>query len=255
LVLAIVATLAGLGVLAAAGIRQARHRAVVRRRRSTRRQRQNPGGLAIGLLAVVLGLAISSSSVGDIAQSPSPPGAAFAPVTQLIGSKVVSVVPPAAPQGETFQRVASPITPSRLRIPAIGVDTSIGAVGLRANGSMDVPDNLWTSSWLGSGPRPGQAGNAVIAGHRGIGSPALFSHLENLRPGDRIYVSDAAGNELIYVVTRVASLDLSTSTQLAVFGPVSGPHLVLITCFGRYIPSARTYDHRLVVFSTLLPLI
>jgi LPXTG-site transpeptidase (sortase) family protein len=253
LVLAIIATLAGLVVLAQAGIGQSRNPASVGQRRS--RRRKNPGGLAIGLLALVLNLVTSSSSVGESAPSPSPPWAVSASVTQLIGSTVVSVVPPAAPPGETFQRVAGPITPSRVRIPAIGVDTAIAAVGLRADGSMDVPDNLWTSSWLRNGPQPGQAGNAVIAGHRGIGSPALFSHLENLQPGDRIYVSDVAGNELIYEVTRVASLDLSRSTQVAVFGPTSGQHLVLITCFGRYIPSARTYDHRLVAFSKLLPLI
>jgi hypothetical protein len=28
---------------------------------------------------------------------------------------------------------------------------------------------------------------------------------------------------------------------------------VLITCFGKYSSSTRTYDHRLVVFSRLLP--
>jgi LPXTG-site transpeptidase (sortase) family protein len=120
---------------------------------------------------------------------------------------------------------------------------------------MDVPDNLWTSSWWAPGPRPGEAGNAVIAGHRGVGSPALFSHLENLQAGDRIYVSDGAGNELVYVVTRVASLDLSGSTRIAVFAPTPAQQLVLITCFGSYIASARTYDHRLVVFSKPLPLV
>jgi LPXTG-site transpeptidase (sortase) family protein len=255
LVLAIVAMLAGLGVVALAGIGQRRNRASAGQRRSRRRRRQDPGGLAIGLLAVVLSLTISLSSLGELAPNPSPPGAALTPVTQLIGTKMVLVVPPASPQAETFHHVAGPITPSRLSIPSIGVDTSIDTVGLRADGSMDAPDNLWTSSWLASSPRPGQAGNAVIAGHRGIGSPALFSHLENLRAGDRIYVSDPAGNELIYVVTSVASLDLSMSTQIAVFGPSSGHHLVLITCFGRYIASARTYDHRIVVFSKLLPLI
>jgi hypothetical protein len=56
-------------------------------------------------------------------------------------------------------------------------------------------------------------------------------------------------------VTHVASLDLSMSTQIAVFRLTSTQQLVLITCFGSYIPSARTYDHRLVVFSRLLPLI
>jgi LPXTG-site transpeptidase (sortase) family protein len=172
----------------------------------------------------------------------------------MIGSKVVSMKAPVAPKGKSFHQVAGPITPSRLRIPSIGVNAWIGAVGLLSDGSMDVPDNLWTSSWLADGPRPGQAGNAVIAGHRGVGTAALFSHLEKVQPGDRIYVSDAAGNELIYVVTRVASLDLSASTQVAVFGSTTAQQLVLITCFGRYMDAARTYDHRLVVFSRPLPL-
>jgi LPXTG-site transpeptidase (sortase) family protein len=154
---------------------------------------------------------------------------------------------------ETFNRVSGPITPSRLRIPTIGVDAWVGAVGLRSDGSMDVPNNLWTSSWLATGPKPGQPGNAVIAAHRGVGSPALFSHLENVRPGDLIYVSDAAGNEIAYSVTAVVSLDLSVSSQREVFAPATAQQLVLITCFGRYISSARTYDHRLVVVGQPLP--
>ena len=209
------------------------------------------------MLAVGLSLVLASLSVGELASLPpaqSATVAGVAPGTQLIGSKVVAVEPPAAPTAETFKQVAGPITPSRLRIPSIGVDAWIGAVGLRSDGSMDVPNNLWTSSWLATGPRPGQPGNAVIAGHRGVGSPALFSHLEGVQPGDRIYVSDAAGDEVIYVVTRVASLDLSTSSQVAVFGSSTVPQLVLITCFGQYINSARTYDHRLVVFGRPLAL-
>ena len=93
----------------------------------------------------------------------------------------------------------------------------------------------------------------MIAGHRGVGSPALFSHLENVRAGDKIYVSDAKGNELVYVVTGMASFDLNASAQAAVFGPTTSQQLVLITCFGRYSNSTGTYDHRLVVYSRLLP--
>ena len=118
---------------------------------------------------------------------------------------------------------------------------------------MGVPNNLWISAWLSSSARPGQPGNAVIAGHRGIGTPGLFGHLENLRPGDRIHVSDASHGELVYEVTRVASLDLSADTQIQVFGPTTQQQLVLVTCFGRYSSTTRTYDHRLVVFSRLLP--
>jgi len=255
LVLALLAVVvAGLGLLGLAGIGLGRGRAGVGGRRSRRSQGQNPRAVAIGLLAAVLSLAVSSFSVGELASYTSTRVVALAPGTQLIGTKVVSVTPPAAPERQSFYRVAGPITPTRLRIPSIGVDSSVGAVGLLADGSMDVPGNLWTSSWLAVGPRPGEPGNAVIAGHRGVGSPALFSHLEDVRPGDRIYVSDGVGNELIYVVTGVASLDLSASTQVAVFKPASNEQLVLITCFGQYTPRSRTYDHRLVVFSVPLPL-
>src|SRR4029077_3848702 len=237
LALTILALIAGLGMLVATcgGLR--RHR---------------PGFLAVVLLAIPLSLAPTSLSVGELAAQPS---VALAPGTQLIGSKAVSVVPPARPAAETFHRVTGAIIPSRLRIPAIGVDAAVDAAGLRTDGSMDVPDNLWTSSWWAAGPRPGQAGNAVIAGHRGVGTPALFSHLEDVKPGDWIYISDGAGNELIYVVTRVASLDLSTSTRIAVFEKGQTRERVLITCCGDYVGGAVPYDHGLgVVEKPLLPI-
>jgi LPXTG-site transpeptidase (sortase) family protein len=118
---------------------------------------------------------------------------------------------------------------------------------------MDVPDNLWTTAWLSSGGRPGQPGASVIAGHRGIGTPAVFSHLENVRPRDRIYLSDATGGELVYEVTAVVSVDLSPTTQIDVFGPTTTQRLVLITCFGKYSSKTGTYHRRLVVVTRLLP--
>jgi LPXTG-site transpeptidase (sortase) family protein len=118
---------------------------------------------------------------------------------------------------------------------------------------MDVPDNLWTTAWLAGSALPGMPGSSVIAGHRGIGTPAIFSHLENVRPGDRIFISDTAGGQLIYEVTHVVSLDLSAATQVDVFGPTAQPQLVLITCFGKYSDGTGTYDHPWVVFGRLLP--
>ena len=90
-------------------------------------------------------------------------------------------------------------------------------------------------------------------GHGAAATVALSATDCVVRPGDRINVSDAGGGELLYQVTRVASLDLSMATQLQVFGPTGQQQLVLITCFGQYSRSTRTYDHRLVVFSRLLP--
>ncbi|HSS60120.1 MAG TPA: sortase [Candidatus Limnocylindrales bacterium] len=245
------ALVAGLSLLYAAGVLGWRTRTRFGRRRSRARRYPDLRILAAGLAAGLVSISVAATPSSEPAPRKSLPGVASLPAgTQLIGAKSVGVAPPPAPPAEAFRTVSGPITPSRLRIPAIGVDAWIGAVGLRSDGSMDVPDNLWTASWLDGSPRPGQAGNAVIAGHRGVGSPALFSHLESLRPGDKIYVSDAAGNQVVFVVSGVASMDLSPSTQLAVFGPTSTRELVLITCFGRYIPSTRTYDHRLVVVAS-----
>lgn len=180
------------------------------------------------------------------------------PAVEVIANKVVTVVPPPSPPAavsvaESFHAVTGAITPALLRIPSISVNARVGAVGLRGDGSMNVPDNLWTTSWLASGPRPGEAGKSVIAGHRGIGTPALFSHLEDVSPGDRVYVSDATGGQITYEVTAVSVLDLSSATVLAVFGPTTDHDLVLITCIGRYSPGTSTYDHRLVVTARELP--
>jgi LPXTG-site transpeptidase (sortase) family protein len=262
LLVTVLTVVAGLGVLVLGRIGW-RRGSRFGQRRSRSRRRLTPGRWTLSLVAMALSLGIASMSLGEL--GPSAPAASTStsaapatvadvpPGTQLIGNTVVTTTAPAPPQAEIFNRVSGPITPSRLRIPTIGVDAWVGAVGLRSDGSMDVPNNLWTSSWLATGPKPGQPGNAVIAAHRGVGSPALFSHLENLQPGDRIYVSDAAGNEIAYSVTAVVSLDLSLSSQREVFAPETAQQLVLITCFGRYIPSARTYDHRLVVVGQPLP--
>jgi LPXTG-site transpeptidase (sortase) family protein len=171
----------------------------------------------------------------------------------LIGNKVVTVAKPGPPRAESFHPATGPIWPTRLRIPSIGVDAQVVAVGLLSDGLMDVPDNLWTTAWLSIGARPGQPGPSVIAGHRGIGIPGVFGHLENVRPGDRIFVSDAAGAELVYEVTVVASVGLNASAEVDVFGPTTAQQLVLITCFGKYSNTTHTDDHRLIVVSRLLP--
>ena len=251
--LAVLGVIAGIGGLAIAA------RDIGRTRVRFRQRRRRPafGALPVMLCFVVCAFAVSPS-MAPATRSASPNLAADAgpaPAgTELIGTTVVSEAKPAPPPvEETFHFATGAITPSRLRIPSIGVDASIATVGLLRDGSMGVPDNLWVSGWLTSSARPGQAGSAVIAGHRGIGTPALFSHLENVRPGDRVRVSDATRGELVYEVTRVASLDLSAESQIQVFGRTSQQQLVLVTCFGQYLRASRTYDHRLVVFSRLLP--
>jgi LPXTG-site transpeptidase (sortase) family protein len=254
--------LIALGLLAlAAGLAVA----IVGRRRRHLRFRQRQSRSALGAMPALIGIVVCAFATGqfvpaqNILSTASTTTAATSVVADEVGARAglvgpanVAQVAPAIPVAMTFHAAAGAITPSRLRIPSIGVDAAVAGVGLMPDGSMGVPGDLWTSTWLSSSARPGHAGSAVIAGHRGIGTQALFSHLENLRPGDQIRVSDASGGELVYQVTRVASMDLSVATQLQVFGPTTQPQLVLITCFGHYSRTTRTYDQRLVVFSRLV---
>jgi sortase (surface protein transpeptidase) len=134
------------------------------------------------------------------------------------------------------------------------------SVGRTSSGAMDAPVSnalnspYWTSVfWYELGPAPGQAGNAVIAGHvdRVGGDPAIFWSLGTLKSGEMIFVTTLQGNTLQFVVNRVvryAANAPSTTVLNAVFGPSTGHHLNLITCSGVW--TGHGYDERLVVFTT-----
>jgi hypothetical protein len=150
--------------------------------------------------------------------------------------------------------------PVELRIPRMHVDAPVLNVGTTASGQMDAPVSnavnspYWTSVfWYDLGAAPGQAGNAVIAGHvdRVGGDPAVFWSLSSLQRGDSIFVTDGNNSTLKFVVDRVVNYPATTPGQealQAVFGPTTAHHLNLITCSGAW--TAHGYDQRLVVFST-----
>ncbi|HKN56121.1 MAG TPA: sortase [Amycolatopsis sp.] len=171
---------------------------------------------------------------------------------ELFGKPISTVKPELGSLATTFQPARSPITPYRIRIPALSIDTMVESVGTTASGLMDVPSNLWDTAWLQTGVKPGASGQAVIDGHLdSVRGSAIFGKLDRLRPGDQILVSDAEGRELTFKVTALQVVPLDGFPTLRVFGPAHGRFLNLITCAGRFDPARRTYDHRLVVFTEL----
>ena len=224
--------------------------------RRSRRVALATGLIALGTLTTIVGaspstLTAAHSSItspsgggqGGGLLSPSPSGVGQGGGTNLLKPVI----------GERLLHPAvGPITPYRLRIPTLEIDTLIEPTGITRAGLMDVPRNLSDAAWLKTGVRPGTRGQAVIDGHLdSVGGPALFSELHRLKPGDQIYVSDAAGGELTFAVTGVEVQPLRGFPTLRVFGPASGRFLNLITCAGTYDPTGRSYDHRLVVFTQL----
>ena len=142
--------------------------------------------------------------------------------------------------------------PVRLIIPSLGVDAAIEQVGIGADGNMETPSNPWNTAWYAPGTRPGQPGNAAIAGHvdyRGIGA-VVFWELNLLAPGDEVLVVTDGGLTLRFLVRGQASYTPATAPLNDIFGPAATPNLNLITCAGTFNPATRSYDQRLIVFTT-----
>lgn len=158
--------------------------------------------------------------------------------------------------------VVSPIVtvsaavPARLLIPSINVNASVENVGIQSNGDLGTPlQNPWEGvGWYNNGPRPGQAGSAVIDGHldRPGGYPAVFWDLNKIHVGDTIMVVDANGKTLHFRAIRTAAYPPQEAPLQEIFGDSGGTYLNLITCAGTWIASQRQTTLRLVVYTTLV---
>lgn len=150
-------------------------------------------------------------------------------------------------------RDATSMTGSSLSIPAIGVDARITAVGLRADGAMQVPDPD-TVGWYERGPRPGERGPAVLVGHVDSRTgPAVFHRLRELRRGDRIVVrsDDGGSSSSTFVVRRVERHPKTALPTERIWPDTSRRLLRLITCGGSFDRAARSYRDNVIVYAAL----
>jgi hypothetical protein len=142
--------------------------------------------------------------------------------------------------------------PVRLQIGAIGVNTSLMPLGLRSNGSMQVPPGAFPAGWYTGGPTPGELGPAVIAGHVDTGGPGVFYRLQQVRPGDLVNVTRADGSKPVFRVKRVRQFPKNQFPTRLVYGNVDHAALRLITCGGSFNSQSGHYDDNIVVFADLV---
>lgn len=142
--------------------------------------------------------------------------------------------------------------PAALRIPAIGVDTSLERLGRRRDGSVEVPADWDRAGWYAHGARPGQPGPAVILGHvdsrRG---PAVFARLSQLRPGDLVVVSRRDGSRARFRVDRLERHSKRAFPTERVYLPTLAPTLRLVTCGGPFDSEVGHYRDNVIAFATL----
>ena len=138
-----------------------------------------------------------------------------------------------------------------LAIPKLRINAAIEKAGVTPQGAMAVPKGPSDVAWFDLGPRPGEKGSAVIAGHEGWknGIAAVFDNLSKLHKGDKVYVANKDGTTATFVV-RELRLFGENDYASAVFGSSDGKaHLNLITCEGIWNKARKSYSNRLVVFT------
>ncbi|MCD2192046.1 class F sortase [Actinomycetospora endophytica] len=195
-------------------------------------------GLAVvGVVLVVLGL-----TTGPRAAAPVAAVADRAPVTST----------PTPTTTAAADLPASP--PTRIAIPAIGVDSAVNPVGLNPDGTVGVPapgPHYDEAAWYTGSATPGRPGPAVVLGHidSAANGPSVFYRLSALRPLDEFTITRADGRTVVYRVNSVQSYPKDAFPTTAVYGPTTRPEVRLITCGGPFDSQARSYLDNTVVYA------
>jgi LPXTG-site transpeptidase (sortase) family protein len=142
--------------------------------------------------------------------------------------------------------------PERVTIPAIGVNAPLVPVGLKPDGSVQTPD-FGDAAWYRPGPRPGDAGPAVLLAHvdSKAQGPDVFHRLHALKPGERVTVHyrDAATTFAVTATEQTAKTALPTDR---IWNGTNKPVLRLITCGGPYDHNAGSYLDNIIVYADRL---
>ncbi|WP_435768466.1 sortase domain-containing protein [Nocardioides sp. SYSU DS0651] len=204
-------------------------------------------GVLLGLVMGALGaLTLLVPGPADPAGSTPAPPTAAAPASPPSSSVPPVVVPPEA--GAPADARVPP--PTRIEVPAIGVDERLTGRGLKEDGSFDTPD-FGAAAWYRLGPRPGEAGGAVVVAHvHGPAGPDVFWELATLRPGDEIRIH-RPGAVATFVVDGVEAAPKDRLPADRIWPATDAPLLRLITCGGERDPE-RGYPDNTVVYARLV---
>ncbi|HEY7487482.1 MAG TPA: class F sortase [Streptosporangiaceae bacterium] len=142
--------------------------------------------------------------------------------------------------------------PVELRIPAIGVRSTLERLRTNGRGVLFSPRDPARAGWFAGGVQPGDPGPAVIAGHVDSRTgPAVFTRLKSLRPGAKIVVADAKGRAVTFRVDLVKSYAKAKFPTQDVYGATPDPQLRLITCGGDFDRARGHYVDNVVVYAGL----
>ena len=201
---------------------------------------------AYARIPVLAGIAVALVVVLTGAQ----PRAAQRPAEARVPVTVPSIAAESFTSVRNYPAVAPP---TRIRIPALHVDSRLDALDLQADGTVAVPERTEVAGWYRRGPRPGQPGPAVILGHVDSRTgPGVFADLRTARPGTLVRVDRADGSSVTFRVTKVSRVPKDRFPTDLVYAPTLDPSLRLVTCGGSFDRTRGSYRDNVIAFADLV---
>jgi len=147
----------------------------------------------------------------------------------------------------------APPAPTRVEVPALGIDVPVRAVGVDDRGRMELPASADVAGWYRFGAAPASDGGAtVVAAHvDDAAKVGPFARLAGAEPGVTARVRTADGATYTYTVERTEATAKAALLPDDVFDRAGPPRLVLVTCGGAWDARARSYTDNVVVTAVL----
>ncbi|MFF8035187.1 class F sortase [Streptomyces sp. NPDC016626] len=141
--------------------------------------------------------------------------------------------------------------PTALRVPRISLEVQVQDIGVRDDGTVEVPDSAGQAGWYRYGPAPGApAGSAVLIGHVDdrTGELGAFAKLYGVRKGDDVTVAREGAPPVRYEATAREVVDKDRLPD-EVFRRHGRPVLTLVTCAPPYDRQRGGYQRNLLVYA------
>lgn len=219
--------------------------------RARRRAHTRPVATVALTALVGVGLAWGLAHLGSDSRStpPRPASLTASGAGPAPPSPTSSAAPSPSPAAAAKRRGVVAEAPLTTRLPG-GTIVRVAAVSSRANGLLDVPDDIRVAGWWRGGSRLGDPfGSTLIAAHvdsttQGLGP---YAELLSVRAGAQVVVRSRDLTQTF----RVISLRLVPQDGLAavpeIFSPSGPRRLTLVTCAGPYDRRHGGYQNLAVV--------
>jgi sortase (surface protein transpeptidase) len=144
--------------------------------------------------------------------------------------------------------------PQTVLVPRLSVLARIEPVNMMHPADSEAPHRMDDVAWYSRGHRPGERGRAELFGHLdSTCCPAIFYQLRTMKPGDLVQVRYKTGKPLTFRVRWQATYSRTRLPLSFMYGPTTDHGLMLVTCSGLFHRDGTGYDHRLIVYATLIP--